>query len=443
MIEFSYLMKAFLKKILPKQLISVYHLALAHLAALIYGRPSEKMLVIGLTGTKGKTTAANFIWSVLQAAGHKTGLLGTANVRIGEKEMLNEWHMTMPGRFKLQKLLRQMVNEGCTHVVMEVTSEGIIQHRHKGIDFDIAIFTNLYPEHLPSHGGSFENYKKAKGKLFECLNYCPRKIVGGEKIDKTIIANFDDEHKDYYLSFPADKKITYGLKEGANIHAANIASDNTGVNFSIRDTRYTIHVLGEFNVYNALPAIAVGSLLGATNEQIQSGLKSLPVIPGRMEIIENNKGFTVIVDYAHQKESMYAALEAVQKMKPSPESKIIVNLGAEGGGRDPRKRPLMGEAVAKLADYVICSNVDPYEDDPYPIANDIAVAAEAHGKVRDQNLWVILDRREGIKKCLLLAKPGDIVLITGKGAEQSITIGGKVSPWDDRVVVREELNKLN
>jgi len=435
-------MKAFIKKLIPKSLLSAYHLLLAYTAAIFYGFPSRKMIMIGLTGTKGKTTAANFIWSALTAGGHKTGLMGTANIRIADREILNPYHMTMPGRFTLQKILRQMVKAGCTYCVMEVTSEGINQWRNVGIDFDIAVFTNLYPEHLPSHGGSFENYKKAKGKLFEGLAGSYRKTINGTAVPKIAIANADDEHKDYYLNFPVDKKSTFSIHSAADVKAENVQSTTAGVKFFIRNTEYEIRILGEFNVYNALPAIAVASVLDVPTEKIKAGLLNLNVIPGRMEIIENGLGFTVIVDYAHQKESMWAALAAARAMKPKPENRIIVLLGAEGGGRDPKKRPLMGEAAGKLADFVICSNVDPYEDDPYPIANDIAVEVEKHGKIRDQNLFVILDRREGIKKSLQLAKPGDIVLITGKGAEQSITIGGKTTPWDDRVVVREELAKI-
>jgi UDP-N-acetylmuramoyl-L-alanyl-D-glutamate--2,6-diaminopimelate ligase len=436
-------MKRFLRKILPKGLFSYYHLTLAYLAALRYGFPSRKMIVIGVTGTKGKTTASNFIWSTLSASGKKVGIVGTANIRIGGQESLNKFHMTMPGRFALQGILRQMVDAGCAYCVVEVTSEGINQFRHKGINFDVAVFTNLYPEHLPSHGGSFENYKKAKGKLFAALAESSHKVIEGERIEKVIAANFDSDHKDYYLGFSADKKITFGLETEADIRAEEIQSTSDGVSFKVGGKPYDIRILGEFNVYNALAALAVGTIFKMTPEQMQQGLSALQEIPGRMEVIENTHNLTVIVDYAHQKESMYALLEAAQKMRKDPSQKIIVLLGAEGGGRDKAKRPAMGQAAGTLADYVICSNVDPYEDDPFPIANDIAVVAERFGKTRDVDSFVILDRREGIRKALELSKAGDIVLITGKGAEQSITIGGVATPWDDRTVVREELEKLS
>ena len=203
--------KSKLKKIIPENLISFYHLGLAALACFYYGWPTKRMITIGITGTKGKTSAANFIWSVLNAGGYKTGLIGTANIRIGEIEMLNKYHMTMPGRFILQKLLKQMADAGCKYCIVETTSEGIKQWRHYGIFYDIAVFTNLSPEHLQAHGKSFENYKTAKGEMFTALKKGGRKIIDGKKIKKIIIANYDNPHKDYYFNFPADKKITYGL----------------------------------------------------------------------------------------------------------------------------------------------------------------------------------------------------------------------------------------
>lgn len=400
------------------------------------------MVVVGVTGTKGKTSACNFIWSVLTESGHKTGMITTANIMIGEKEILNNYHMTMPGRFKIQGLLKKIKKEGCKYCIVETTSEGIKQFRHKGIHYDIAVFTNLFPEHLRSHGGSFEKYKETKGKLFASIAKAPKKIIGGKKIKKLIIANYDSEHADYFLNFEADKKITFGLKEGADFRASNVRTTDLKTSFTIKNDEFVFRVPGEFNVENALAAIAVCSSLGISNEDIKRGLISLASIPGRMEEIENNLGIKIFVDYAHQKESMYAVLNTAQNIKKSPENKVLVLLGAEGGGRDKTKRPAMGEAAAKLADYVIISNVDPYKDDPVEIAEDIAKSAENHGKIREQNLFVIEDRREGIKKILSLASPGDIVLITGKGSEQSITIDGIVYPWDDRKITREELEKL-
>jgi len=434
--------KSKVKKLIPESVISFYHLGLAVLAGFYYGWPSKKMVIIGITGTKGKTSAANFIWSVLNAAGYTAGLIGTANIRIGDVEMLNKYHMTMPGRFILQGLLKKMADAGCEYCIVETTSEGIKQWRHYGIFYDIAVFTNLTPEHLQSHSGDFQKYKETKGGMFKALKNGKRKVINGAEIKKTIIANYDDLHKEYFLAFPADKKITFGAAEGADFQADKIRNTKDGLEFFVGSTPYEINILGKFNIYNALPAIVIGSLFGVSDKKIQEGFKNLKNIPGRMEKIDEGQNFLVFVDYAHEKEGMNAVLETAGDLVKENNGRVIVLLGAEGGGRDKSKRPQLGEIAAKNADFVVISNVDPYEDDPKEILEDIARAAQKFGKIRNKNLFVIEGRREGIKKMLSLAVQNDVVLITGKGAEQSIIIGGKRYPWDDRVVAREELNKL-
>ncbi len=433
-------MKKIIKKYLPFFLLTPYYYLIAMLGAVIYHFPSKKMVVIGVTGTKGKTSAINYIWSCLTAGGIKTGLISTANVKIGDKETLNKYHMTMPGRFVIQKLMAEMVKAGCQYCLVEVTSEGIKQKRDVGIIFDTAIFTNLTPEHLPSHGGSFEKYKEAKGKLFEKLMKKSKRI-NGTKVDRTIIVNNDSEYADYFRNFDADKKIAFGIKKQADLQAKKIQEKSDGVAFSVADRDYQLSILGAFNVYNALPAIIVARLAGVSYEDISAGLKKLHLIPGRMEKIEEGQKFLVLVDYAHEKESMTNVLTTANNLKEAG-SRTIVLLGAEGGGRDKTKRVLMGEIVGRLADYVFVTNVDPYDDDPKSIIEDIAQVAEKGGKVRGQNLFTIEDRRESINKALSLARENDVVLITGKGAEQSMIIGDKTIPWDDRMVVREELKKI-
>lgn len=434
--------KSKIKKLIPEQCISFYHLALAAFGCFYYGWPSKKIVIIGITGTKGKTSAANFIWSVLTAGGYKTGLVGTANIRIGEKEFLNTYHMTMPGRFILQRILKQMADAGCTHCIVETTSEGIKQWRHYGIFYDIAIFTNLTPEHLQAHGGDFLKYKEAKGRLFSALEKNGTKNISGKEIKKIIIANSDNEHSDFYLGFSSDEKFTYGLGSGADFIANNVKNISDGLEFSVGNENFKINILGKFNVYNALPALVIGKVFDIPYNKIHEGFRNLKVIPGRMEKLDEGQSFLVFVDYAHEKEGMNAVLDTARELVSQNNGRIIVLLGAEGGGRDKVKRPILGEIAANKADFVVVSNVDPYEDDPKEICEDIAIAAERFGKIRGQNLFVIEDRREGIKKAISLASQNDVVLITGKGCEQSIVIGGKRYPWDDRVVVREELNKF-
>lgn len=333
-----------------------------------------------------------------------------------------------------------MARAGCTHCLVEVTSEGIKQHRHQGIIFDVAVFTNLTPEHLSSHGGSFQKYKETKGRLFSTLGH-KRKIINNIEIPTVIIANADSEHAPFYLSFTADKKITYSINSASDCKAEKISEDARGVKFSRGADDYELSILGSFNIYNALPAIVISELFNLSKDSVKSGLKKLDLIPGRMEKINLGQKFTVLVDYAHEKQSMNYVLRTGRKIV-AENGRVIVLLGAEGGGRDKQKRADMGELVGKFADYVFVTNVDPYEDDPKQIIEDIAVVAEKNGKVREKNLFTIEDRRTSIAQALKLAVAGDVVIITGKGAEQSIIIGGKSSAWDDRQVVREELGKI-
>ena len=465
-------LKSLLKNALPENFLLKYHHAKSVAASVFFGNPSRDMIIIGITGTKGKSTAANFVWAALQAGGIKTGLVGTANIKIGSEEMMNKWHMTMPSPVVLQKLFQKMKNAGCKAVVLEVTSEGIKQHRQKNIDFDIGMFTNLSPEHLPSHNNSFEEYKNTKKKFFLEL---------AEKKESKVFVNADSEYSEFFLDADISQKKTVSLEKNAKISGKidytaeiqEISQEKT--RFSVieksagesKSFEYEIFVGGTKNVENALLAVSLARDLGISPEKIQKGFNALEVIPGRMEKIEishlsekNKKfpeNFSVFVDYAHEKLSMNFLMEtgkSIQKNqehqknsknKNSVSSRIIVLLGAEGGGRDPAKRAIMGKIVAQKADVVVVSNVDPYEDNPTEIAEDIAKAVEKNSdKKRGENIFVIEDRRQGIAKCLEIANAGegDIVFITGKGSEQSIVIDGVSRPWDDRKVVREELEKI-
>lgn len=442
-------MKAFLKRIVPQSIFSAYYWLFSVLGACLYGFPSRKMIVVGITGTKGKTSTANFVWSCSMAAGMKAGIITTANIRIGDEELMNHYHMTMPGRFAIQRTMREMVKKGCKVCVVETTSEGLKQWRHAGIDYDVAIFTNLTPEHLPSHGGSFEAYKKAKGALFSSLHRSCQKKLDGVVVSKIVLANNDSEHAPYYLSLASGIAHTFSIHAASDTKAERIQESHTGVTFAVcgagnhNCVSYQLSVLGAFNVYNALPAIALMKLWNIPEEKIQAGLKALALIPGRMEVIARVGTFpaTVIVDYAHEGQSMSVATEAARKML-GVGGKLVVLLGAEGGGRDKAKRKTMGEVVAKKADIVVVSDVDPYDDDPVEICEDIAKVVEAGGKQRGVSVFVVGDRRAGIAKALSLATVGDVVLVTGKGAEQSMVVRGGSIPWDDRVVVREEMAKL-
>lgn len=428
-------MKSILRRLIPERIVLFYHRLNAQMASFWYGNPSKRLFVIGVTGTKGKSTTCNYIWSVLQQSGKKCALTGTANFRMGTEESLNPYHLSMPGAWVIQKFLRDAVNKKCTHAVVEATSEGIKQSRHLGIDFDIAVFTNLTPEHLPSHGGSFEQYRIEKGKLFQALSHSRKPRV-------VAVLNADSDHVDFFkLAAGKTEQITYSINAPSDVQATAIMVRSEKTTFHIENSTFEMYLPGAFNVINAVAAIAVGRAVGLSLEQCTHGIRALAGVPGRMEKINMGQPFSVWVDYAHEKQSMGGLLEALRAMRTSPDQKIIILLGAEGGGRDRTKRPIMGEQVGRLADYAVVSNVDPYEDDPTPIVEDIARAAQAQGKIRGATLFVIEDRRAGISQALALAQPGDLVAITGKGAEQSITIGGKAQAWDDRIVVKEELQK--
>ncbi|MBI2034057.1 MAG: UDP-N-acetylmuramyl-tripeptide synthetase [Candidatus Liptonbacteria bacterium] len=429
----------FLKKITPGFLLDMYHWGLAYLGAVFYGFPSKKLIIIGVTGTKGKTSTAYFIWRALNSAGMKTGMIGTISICVGDEEKINNLHMTMPGRFIIQKNLHRMLEGGCLAAVIETTSEGIKQWRHKGIVYDIAVFTNLTPEHIPSHG-SFENYRAMKQKVFQELSSSFQKTVSHRKIPKIIVANVDSAEAPHFLKFASDQKITFGLSRGADIRAENVIEKDLGVEFKIKNQNIKLALLGKFNALNALPAVIIGEIFKLEQRKIIEGIQGLSKIPGRMEIVQKTP-FMVVVDFSYERESMTAALKSGRELLKKG-SRLIVLLGAPGGGRDKSHRPIMGQIAAQMADLMVVSTDEPYNDDPLQIINDISEAATEAGKREGINLFRIPDRREGIQRALSLAKPGDVVIISGMGALQVRMIGNKAVPWDDRTVVREELAKI-
>lgn len=435
------MLKKFVQPLVPQSVINAYHYFEASVASPKAGRPSEQMIVIGIVGSKGKTTTANMLWSILSADGTRVGLIGTANIRYGDEEELNKYHMTMPGAFIMQKVLRRMADLNCKYVIMEVPSEGQAQYRHIGINYDVLVFTNVTKELMAAHNFSLETLHKHNKRVFKNLYNSKRKIIDTREVPKLVVANADNKYAKDYMVFPADQKVTFGTKDSVDFKLSQISDTSSGIKFSINQHTFDVSILGKINAINAAGAISTALSLGVNESLVSKGLAELPVIPGRMEVINQGQPFRVIVDYAHEQSSMTALTESAKDMK-KPKSKTIILLGAEGGGRDIAKRPEMGEIVANNCDEIILSNVDPYEDDPVTIIEDIATGAIKAGAKRGKNLHLIADRREGINFALKLAKAGDLVLITGKGAEQSIVIGGKSSPWDDRKVVREELKRL-
>jgi UDP-N-acetylmuramoyl-L-alanyl-D-glutamate--2,6-diaminopimelate ligase len=437
-------MLSLIKKIIPRQLFLLYHWVMAKVAVVLYGWPSNQLIVIGVTGTKGKTTTSNLIAEVLYNMGHKIGLTSTAILRINDKQWLNPKKMTMPGRFTLQRMMRQMVREGVRYAVIESSSEGVVQYRHAGINYDVMVFTNLSPEHIEAHG-SYEAYREAKAKLFRHLKNSPLKKIDGQEIKKSVILNSDDVESKFFSSFNAGEEWWYGLdgkyhgqSEEHYIHGTVVEMSASGLRLDFRGHNIAVPLLGKMNVYNALATLATTLSLGQPLEKISTALGKLKPVPGRQEFIDTGQPFKVVVDYAYEPTSI-AALYAVMALVPH--RRVIHVLGPTGGGRDVWRRPVLGELAAHHANIVIATTDDPYDEDPALLMDEMVAGAEPIAKTKDNfKLLKIVDRREAIREALKLAEPDDLVLVTGKGAEQTMAIGGKYVPWDDRRVIREELD---
>lgn len=430
---------SFARKLSPRWAVSTFHWLEAWAGAVRYGFPSRQLIVVGVTGTNGKSTTVNYIAKVLGQVG-KAGFVSTANVYDGEREWINSWKLTTPGRFHLQRTMRQMVANGCRYAVLEISSEGLIQYRHAGINFDVAVFTNLTPEHIERHGG-FESYKKAKGMLFRHLTQMPHKMLGGKKQPKVIVANVDDQHAGYFMGFPADERVGYGVRElevgnQKSVTANEIVIEPWSSSFAVDGQRFQVNTGGQFNVYNALAAVAVGRALGVSLEACAVGVAELKSMPGRMERIEAGQSFTAMVDYAPEPESMRQLQEAIGRI---PHGKVIHVFGSCGGGRDASRRPILGKMVAGYADVAIVTNEDPYDEDPQQIIDQVVAGTVGGGA----DVMVEPDRRLAIRKAVGMAQADDLVVVTGKASEQYICWeNGRKQLWDDRVVLREELERL-
>lgn len=406
----------FSRKLIPKPLFKllqpVYHWGLSMLGAVIYGFPSRRMKVIAVTGTKGKSTTVYMISKIFEDQGLSVAAIGSLGFKIKERVRPNTLKMTLPGRLKLNKFLYQAKQAGVRYVVLEATSEGIVQHRLASVSIDCAVFTNLHREHLESHG-SLDNYMAAKQKLFL-------------KTRGVHVLNIDDPYFEKFANFSARRKITYGKKFG------DISLRNQNENLKLK-------IWGQFNEYNALAALAVANAYNLDMVKAVESLNSIISIPGRMEVIDSGHGFKVVVDYAHTPDSLRLVYQTLRNQLQSnevePRNKLICVLGAAGGGRDKWKRPEFGKIAAQYCDKIILTNEDPYDENPEEILAQIALGFSA-----TINYHKILDRRKAIKSAFESAREGDIVVITGKGSEISMAIAGdRKIPWSDKNIVEELL----
>lgn len=411
-------MKKFLRSILPPAVLDAYHLCLALLGSVLYGFPSHKLVVIAVTGTKGKSTTAELIRSILTEAGHTVALASTIRFAIGKESEPNLFKMTMPGRFFLQQFLRRAVNAGATHAVIEMTSEGARQFRHRGIALDALVFTNLQPEHIESHG-SLEKYAEAKLSL-------AKHVEESAKRPRYIVANIDDAYGKKFLNINVEVKAPFSLRDGEPYNA-----DDASVRFVWRGELITCPLPGLFNLKNILAALTLCDAMGVSLPIMKRALAHHAPIAGRAERVVQGQPYLVVVDYAHTPDSLKALYETYK------DHRIIGVLGNTGGGRDVWKRPLMGKIADEFCDVAILTNEDPYDEDPEKILDEMAKG------MTNKKPFIILDRRAAIREALREAKENDAVLISGKGTDPYImgTQGSK-EKWSDKKVAEEELGKL-
>ncbi len=444
-----------LKHLIPGWAIRRYHFALAWLAAMWYRHPSRQLIVIGVTGTDGKTTTSWMIAHILKSSGAKVGLSSTVFRMVGDQVRLNESHMTMPGRFALQRQLRAMVNAGGRYAVVEMSSQGLAQNRHIGLDIDCAVITNLTPEHIEAHG-SFEAYRKAKGILFGQIIRGGDKHLAGQAVKKVTVVNLDDANAEFFLKYWAEEhhgvrlatasggvpptagkaapEIPLKLKEKTVVwQASNVEPDGQGMKFTLNGTMAHLPCPGAYNVTNALEAIAVASAYGVSIEQCLTALKELPPIPGRAERIALPNGGAAVIDYAltpHALQSFYQAL------KQQGAQSIIAVFGAAGGGRDKWKRPKLGQIAEMYCSKIFLTTDDSDKEDPQKICEEILSGMSSAG--RDKTT-VVLDRGVAIKQAVRGASVGTVVAVTGMGAETSMIVKGKKVAWSDVTVVKSQI----
>ena len=397
--------------------------ALAICSCNFYNNPSRKFKLIGITGTKGKTTTSFMTKKILEKAGKKVGLIGTVAIYIGDKK-IEDSDRTTPESNKLQKIFAKMVEEGCDVVVMEVSSQSLKFHRVAGCDFDIGIFTNFSEDHISEkEHPNMEDYFNSKIQLF--------------KICKTGFINADDYHVAKLPKLVPECNITtYGIDNFCNVLAKDITITNSYVDFKVKigmkNERIKTCIPGRFSVYNSLAAICIAEKLGANAEQIKEALEEVRV-PGRSELVNNKKELTIMIDYAHSPESLESILNAV---KSYTRGRVICVFGC-GGDRDSTKRPIMGEISGRIADYTIITSDNPRTEDPQKIVDQI----EEGIKKTKGKYTVIVDRMEAIKVAIKMADKKDIVVLAGKGHEPYQEINNVKYPFDERVIVNNIINR--
>lgn len=425
-------LKKIAKKIIGRDTLRAYHISKSNFDAWRYRYPSHGMTVIGVTGTNGKTTTCNLIASIFEAAGKKVALATTIQFRVDGKEKLNDTKMTTLDSKDFNRFLVKANHAGCTHLIVEVTSISLDQQRVAGVNFDTAVLTNITHDHLDYHG-TFDEYVQAKRNLFA------RDL-------RVSVLNWDDPNGREFGKLAAAEHIYYSLnKDEKTIYPMNVEESNEKSRFRVNVGNRTLEIettlLGSFNRQNILAAVAVGLGHGISDQDIVAGVANLKSVKGRMEVIEEGQPFTVIVDYAHTPDALEKLYQAI---KPAAEGHRIISILGSCGDRDKTKRPVLGSIAGREADYVIVTNEDPYTEDPQFIIDSVAsgVVKGRDTHAEGKTYWRIFDRGEAIAKGISLAQPGDVITITGKGAETAMVWGRQHRPWSDQEETRRALRKL-
>ena len=428
---------------IPQLIVDGTRPALASAAAWWYGDPSHELAIVGITGTDGKTTTSYLATAALEAAGIRAGMTGTASTRIGGVQEANVEHATTPEAPELQRALRAMAVAGDQAAVVETTSHGLALARVDAIAYDAAILTNLTHEHLELHG-TWEAYRDAKLRLFEKLAPHLNKPLGWPAVG---VVNADDPSAGAFIGVAQEANariVTYGTDTTADVKATRVEEDQQRLRIAYDAPSGSgivdLHLVGRFNVHNALAVVALGEGIGLDPAAVRDGLASVPVVPGRMERIDAGQPFGVIVDFAHSPASLQTVLDLLAPIAASRGGGLIAVFGS-AGERDTAKRPLMGRVAGERTRIVVVTDEDPRGEDRDRIIEAIAVGAEAAGKRRDHDLLLIADRRAAIDAAIERARPGDIVLLAGKGHEQAIIGPDGPVPWDERAEAAAALDR--
>ena len=420
----------------PQVVVPDTRKALALMASTFYGHPSREMVVIGVTGTDGKTTTTTMIHQMLLSAGRRAGSMSTVDIRLGDMVNLNDSRQTTLEAPEIQQQLARMRDGGIQYAVIETSSHGLALQRVIGVDYDVAIFTNIAHEHLDFHK-TIEAYREAKAQLIDLTAGSPR-----TRIEKTAVLNRDDPSYAYLVNRPIARQLAYGIQLDADLKATRVEATTDGLRVTastpLGPLALRLKLSGRWNAANALAAAAAGVAVGLTLGEIREGLESYTGVSGRMERVDLGQPFAVIIDYAHTPQSLEKVL---RELRPITRGKLIAVFGS-AGDRDREKRPWMGEIAARLSDYAVFTNEDPREEDAMTILSEIAAGAEEVGWTEGDQYARIEDRRQGIAHAVRRAGPGDTILLAGKGHERSILIGRGKQPWDERAAAEAAIRGL-